>query len=56
VVFEDPDRMEIVALADTTAELSSPWRAREIRVVRAIVALFKRAWRELRQAPSPSTE
>jgi len=43
--------MEIAALADTTAELPSPWRQQAIHIVHAIIDLFKRAWRELRRRP-----
>lgn len=45
--------MEIAALADTTAELPSPFRERAIRIVAAIVGLFERAWRELRGGDRP---
>jgi hypothetical protein len=44
--------MEIAALADTTAELPSPWRQQAIHIVHTIIDLFKRAWRELRRRPS----
>jgi hypothetical protein len=40
---------EIAALADSTAELPPPWCEQTIRVVHAIVALCRRAWRELRR-------
>jgi hypothetical protein len=46
--------LENAALANTTAELPLPWRKQAIRVVRAIVALFECAWRELRQRPTPA--
>ncbi len=49
-----PYQMEITALADTTAELPPPWRERAIHVVRAIVGLFERVWREMRHHPAPA--
>ncbi len=49
-----PYQMEITALADTTAELPPPWRKKAIRIVAAIIELFKRTWRELRQRPIPA--
>ncbi|MCX6032141.1 MAG: hypothetical protein NT169_22950 [Chloroflexi bacterium] len=48
-----PYQMEIVALADTTADLPPPWRKQAIRAMRPLVALFERAWRELRRRPAP---
>ena len=48
-----PYRAEIAALAETTAELPSPFRERAIRVVAAIVGLFERAWQGLRRRDEP---
>lgn len=50
-----PYQAEIAALAETTAELPSPFRERAIRVVAAIVGLFERAWRGLRRGDEPGT-
>lgn len=47
-----PYQMEIAALADTTAGLPPPWRKQAIHIVHAIIDLFKRVWRELRQPPA----
>jgi|GEM_PF-1985725 len=48
-----PYHAEIVALADTTAELPPPWRQQVIHIVHAIMNLFKRVWRELRRCLPP---
>jgi len=48
-----PYHAEIVALADTTAGLPPPWRKQAIHIVHAIMNLFKRAWRGLRQRSTP---
>jgi len=48
-----PYHMEIAALANTTAELPSPWRQQAIHIVHAIIDPFKRAWRELHRRPPP---
>lgn len=47
-----PYHAEIAALADTTAGLPPPWRKQAIHIVHAIIDLFKRVWRELRQPPA----
>lgn len=49
-----PYHAEIVALADTTAELPSPWRQQAIALVHAIMNLFQRIWGELRQRLLPA--
>lgn len=46
---------EIVALADTTAELPSPWRQQAIALVHAIMNLFQRIWGELRRHLPPAS-
>jgi len=48
-----PYHAEIVALADTTAELPPPWRQQAIALVHAIMSLFQRIWGELRQRLPP---
>ncbi len=49
-----PYHAEIVALADTTAELPPPWRQQAIALVHTIMNLFQRIWGELRRHLPPA--
>ncbi len=54
-ILQDGLPLAFRVLVGNTADkrpCAPPWRKQAIRVVRAIVALFERAWRELRHRPA----